>query len=309
MPIAISNWKQPFFWIYVGLGGVAVFGLLAVREARSALRLSGLQNARCPHGVRGGLPMNRCEKCRAEIATRAAAEAAHRHEEELRRKSEAQESERRRRADQARREEERRKRYETLTGLQRLNGTEFESFVANLFTADGYSVVHRGGSGDEGIDLILRVGGTVDVVQCKRWKNEIGSSVIREFFGSLIHAGARQGFVITTAGFTDRARSFAKGKPILLIDGPYLISWIQQRKRPPRGNHPQAAKASELDAHAVLGIPKGASPQQIQEAYRGLVTKYHPDKVSHLGSEFQEIAARKTLEINAAYAKLIRSGR
>jgi DnaJ-domain-containing protein 1 len=32
--------------------------------------------------------------------------------------------------------------------------------------------------------------------------------------------------------------------------------------------------------------------------------EYHPDKVSHLGEELQEVAHRKTLEIQRAYERL-----
>jgi len=31
------------------------------------------------------------------------------------------------------------------------------------------------------------------------------------------------------------------------------------------------------------------------------MNKYHPDKVSHLGEEFQQIAKEKSQEINRAY--------
>ena len=82
-----------------------------------------------------------------------------------------------------------RHRPKTLQELQRLTGTEFERLIASLFIEDGYVVSARGGSGDEGIDLILQIGTSRDVVQCKRWKSDIGSPVIREFYGSMMHAG------------------------------------------------------------------------------------------------------------------------
>ncbi|MFW6334535.1 MAG: J domain-containing protein, partial [Desulfosalsimonas sp.] len=37
---------------------------------------------------------------------------------------------------------------------------------------------------------------------------------------------------------------------------------------------------------------------------RKLAQQYHPDKVSHLGKEFQELAARKFVEIQEAYETL-----
>ncbi len=57
-----------------------------------------------------------------------------------------------------------------------------------------------------------------------------------------------------------------------------------------------------VDRHyATLGLSKGASMEEIKKAYRKLSMKYHPDKVRHLGEEFQKIAEEKMKEINGAY--------
>lgn len=53
--------------------------------------------------------------------------------------------------------------------------------------------------------------------------------------------------------------------------------------------------------YATLGLEKGAGTDEIKKAYRKLSMKYHPDKVRHLGDEFQKIAETKMKEINAAY--------
>jgi hypothetical protein len=58
------------------------------------------------------------------------------------------------------------------------------------------------------------------------------------------------------------------------------------------------------DPYSILGLSKNASPEEIKHAYRELANKYHPDKVSHLGEEFREIAHRKFKEIRRAYEQL-----
>lgn len=59
------------------------------------------------------------------------------------------------------------------------------------------------------------------------------------------------------------------------------------------------------DPFKILGVEPGASPDEIKSAYRRAVAKYHPDKVTHLGKEFQEIAHRKLVTIQRAYEALM----
>ncbi|MCE5244100.1 MAG: DnaJ domain-containing protein [Desulfobacteraceae bacterium] len=54
----------------------------------------------------------------------------------------------------------------------------------------------------------------------------------------------------------------------------------------------------------MLGVERSASLEEIKRAYREQANRYHPDKVSHLGEEFQEMAKRKFQEIQWAYEKL-----
>lgn len=65
-----------------------------------------------------------------------------------------------------------------------------------------------------------------------------------------------------------------------------------------------AAPPPPGDPWAVLGVTRGASDADIKRAYRDLSAKYHPDKVSHLGKELQDLAHRKLVEINAAHDAL-----
>lgn len=67
---------------------------------------------------------------------------------------------------------------------------------------------------------------------------------------------------------------------------------------------PTGSIRTPSDPYDVLQIPRGSSQEDIKAAYKHLAGKYHPDKVLHLGKEFQSLAEERFKEIQAAYQKL-----
>jgi hypothetical protein len=61
-------------------------------------------------------------------------------------------------------------------------------------------------------------------------------------------------------------------------------------------------------AEALLGITLPASTEEIKKAYRRQIARYHPDKVHHLGEEFQLLAAEKSAQLTDIYHQLLESG-
>ena len=56
--------------------------------------------------------------------------------------------------------------------------------------------------------------------------------------------------------------------------------------------------------YELLGVDSTASVDEIRRAFRREIAKYHPDKVQHLGHEFQDIAAIRSAELTQAYKTL-----
>lgn len=69
------------------------------------------------------------------------------------------------------------------------------------------------------------------------------------------------------------------------------------------------ADFTRMDPHTLLEVSPQASPEEIKAAYKRAVARYHPDKVAHLGKEFQELAHKKLLAIQQAYEILQRKAR
>ncbi len=57
-------------------------------------------------------------------------------------------------------------------------------------------------------------------------------------------------------------------------------------------------------AYKILEIESEASDDEVKKAYRKMAVKYHPDKVSHLGFDFQKLANAKFKKVNDAYTKI-----
>jgi uncharacterized membrane protein YkvA (DUF1232 family) len=79
--------------------------------------------------------------------------------------------------------------------------------------------------------------------------------------------------------------------------------WLWRRRARPAAR-PQDAP---WDPYAVLGVGRDASREDITRAYRDQMQRYHPDRVAHLGQELQDLAHRKTVEIQRAYEELGRA--
>ncbi len=94
---------------------------------------------------------------------------------------------------------------------------ELENAVASLFDDLHYEAVEVGGSGNAGIDLILKKENRTTIVQCKAWSGQCGPAVIREAFGAMHAMQADDAIVVCPRGFTQAATEFAKDKPIRLL--------------------------------------------------------------------------------------------
>jgi hypothetical protein len=75
--------------------------------------------------------------------------------------------------------------------------------------------------------------------------------------------------------------------------------WKEEQQR--RASASSQTYSEEAKYGTVLGLKGKVTPADVKRAYRELLLKYHPDKVSHLGIEFHKIAEEKTKDIIVAY--------
>ena len=61
--------------------------------------------------------------------------------------------------------------------------------------------------------------------------------------------------------------------------------------------------------YELFEIAPGATPEEVKKSFRAQIARYHPDKVQHLGKEFQAMAADRAAEMTEGYRILSDAGR
>jgi restriction system protein len=124
-----------------------------------------------------------------------------------------------------------------LDSIRAMSWRQFEMLCGEAFRRKGYGVEETGfGDADDGLDLILHKGDERVLVQCKRWRTfKVGVEEIRELYGILAADPADRAVFVSTGSYTAEARTFAKDKPLQLLDGHALLDLVRevQKHRPP----------------------------------------------------------------------------
>jgi len=144
--------------------------------------------------------------------------------------------------------------------FSKLSPTEFEDLVAKTFRRLGFRTAMTQKTGDGGVDVEARYDGEIFkgtyLIQCKHWKKNIGEPPLRDLYGVVQDRNALKGIIVSSSGFSKKAKEFAEGKNLDLIDGDTLqklssVNDIQELTQQPvyaeevRGftEHPQFDKS------------------------------------------------------------------
>ncbi len=79
-----------------------------------------------------------------------------------------------------------------------------------------------------------------------------------------------------------------------------------EERRKSEGASPGTGGRESEDPYEILGTNPGEDLHAIRRRYKEKLLQYHPDRVHHLGEEFQEMAERKTKQITEAYQRILR---
>lgn len=123
----------------------------------------------------------------------------------------------------------------SLRRIDRMEGEEFEQWVAEVFRLRGWRVEEVGGSGDYGIDLIGTRRGWRWGIQVKRHSDKVSNSAVQEARAGADYHDCDHAAVVTNSHFTTAARRQAEKMkpPVVLVDREDLHSVAALLDQPP----------------------------------------------------------------------------
>ena len=124
---------------------------------------------------------------------------------------------------------------DALSALKKMPPDAFERLCQRVLRESGFIQVEvTGKSGDGGIDGrgVVKLGAILSFhvhFQCKRYKDTVSTSVIRDFRGAMV-GRADKGIILTTGTFTREAKAEALrdgAPPLDLIDGDEFVQMLK----------------------------------------------------------------------------------
>ena len=120
--------------------------------------------------------------------------------------------------------------------LAMMDWEDFEHLIREVFEqefrTDGGEVKITKASRDGGVDAIAfdpdPIRGGKIVIQAKRYTNTVGVAAVRDLYGTVMNEGATKGILVTTSDYGPDAYSFAKDKPLSLMNGANLLYLLER---------------------------------------------------------------------------------
>lgn len=107
--------------------------------------------------------------------------------------------------------------YSFKSDWRNLRAIEFEEFIYNILSLQGYQLQRTPVTGDQGIDLIASKRGLSVAIQVKGYFNKVSNSAIQQAYAGMTHYNCQHCAVITNSQFTSSAIELAGSTGCLLI--------------------------------------------------------------------------------------------
>jgi len=140
------------------------------------------------------------------------------------------------------------------TNLAAMDWQDFEHLIRQLFerlfAGVGTEVHVTQASRDKGVDAVVLdpdpIRGGKTVIQAKRYSNTVDVAAVRDLYGAVMNEGASRGILVTTSSFGADAYEFVKDKPLTLINGSGLLSYLKDMGFAARIDLEEARRLNQL---------------------------------------------------------------
>lgn len=113
-----------------------------------------------------------------------------------------------------------------LADIDNMTGIQFEHYVAQLLTAQGYKTQVTTSSRDFGVDVIAQKQAVKYAIQVKRQTKNVSRRAVSDAVTGKFHYGCTAAMVVTNVFYTSGAQELAKSTGCRLVDRNELANWI-----------------------------------------------------------------------------------
>lgn len=104
-----------------------------------------------------------------------------------------------------------------IESVEGMSGNDFEHHCAQLLQDAGWDARVTKASGDQGIDIVAKLGSLHAVFQCKNYSKDVGNAAVQEIIAGMAFEGASIGAVVSNASYTTSARQLAASTGVHLL--------------------------------------------------------------------------------------------
>jgi hypothetical protein len=107
--------------------------------------------------------------------------------------------------------------YNRKDDVESMSPIDYEHYCKDLLVSCGWTAYVTTSTGDQGADIIAKLGNIKIVIQCKLYSGPVGNKAVQEVISAKVYENANHSVVVTNSRFTNSARQLAGASNTLLI--------------------------------------------------------------------------------------------
>lgn len=124
------------------------------------------------------------------------------------------------------------------------SGRDYEECIKDGVEEAGYDCRITPQSGDQGVDLVVNVGGRSIAVQCKLYSSPVGNDAVQEVVAGAKYYECDNACVVSNSTFTASAQSLAAANSVALLHHRDLLTYLSKFKE---GDEPTLEEMSDYE--------------------------------------------------------------